>query len=408
MSTKRPSIHEGSEHEDVRASKASEEPLDDDAPSASAAGKKAVSAQVEGDISVSNDSIHLDDVPKDRPNARQAATQAATPANAPTSNRASGPSSEEDLGEATVSDVPHGGNETDEGAQGAAPKAHKASKKEFTLPRGASHRNMEPSLRQRDFAPSEGDVQFKHDGMDRVRYLNGERLSRPLSMPNKYKRLSYILVLIAVAIGVAFLAYYFDTTVNAPIRERQQMQQRINEDIPLDLPPMVQLLPMDDASIIATVEADGSTIFNKSAMQEGTSTLELIKLPSDVDLAEAAALYMKGINKLSGIEAATLLNGSWDLDVDRSKGMNMAIHYADFRSGSVDSAIQNALVSEGLDQTELSESGVDGSGNTFSTGNVSVGGITYAWKISALPLSEIYSINGLPENAVYVGIRFTS
>lgn len=44
----------------------------------------------------------------------------------------------------------------------------------------------------------------------------------------------------------------------------------------------------------------------------------------------------------------------------------------------------------------------------LATGNVEVGGITYAWKISALPLNEVYSVNGLPEDAIYVGIRFTS
>ena len=32
---------------------------------------------------------------------------------------------------------------------------------------------------------------------------------------------------------------------------------------------------------------------------------------------------------------------------------------------------------------------------------------TYSWRVSVVPLSEVYSVAGLPENALFVGIRFT-
>lgn len=290
-------------------------------------------------------------------------------------------------------------------------KPRKQKGKDFVMPKGANKvtkANSEPSLLQKDTPTQSPTTQAKTGSIDRVRYLNGEKLSRPLEMPKQYKRKSYLIVLIAALIGAVFLYFYFDTTVNAPIREQKMMEERLEQDIALDLPNMISLLPMDDASITATLESSGATIFNKSAAQGNTSQLELIKLPEGVDLSQATAMYLKGINKLSGVEAATLLNGSWDLDVDRSKGMNMAIHYADFQSKTVDAAIQSALEQQGLDQTVLAESGVDNSGNTYASGNVDVDGTTYAWKISALPLNEVYSVNGLPDDAVYVGIRFTS
>ncbi len=283
-----------------------------------------------------------------------------------------------------------------------------ASEDSIISAKGTVKRVHEPQLRHGDAQSHMAYDHMAQDGIERVRYLNGDVLSRPLKMPAKYRRMSYLLVLVAIAIGVAFLTYYLDTTINEPKREQQRMEERLEQDIALNLPDMISLLPMDDATILATLQASGDTIFDKSSFQGDTSALELIKLPPEVDLAQAGALYLKGINKLSGTEAALLLNGSWDLDVDRSKGMNMAIHYADFKSKTVDAAIQNALVEEGLDQTVLTESGTDNSGNTFATGNVEVGGITYAWKISALPLNEVYSVNGLPEDAIYVGIRFTS
>ncbi len=289
----------------------------------------------------------------------------------------------------------------------ASMKERKPKGTEFSMLKGSNRMSTEPSLRRTDI-DSSNTLRPRQDGTEKIRYLNGDNLSRPLTMPKKYRRTSYIVIAIAVAIGVAFLAFYFDTTVNAPIREKQLMQQKLDEKVDLALPNMVSLLPMDDATILATLQASGDTIFNKSEMQGNTSAMELIKLPAGMDLSNAAALYLQGINKLSGLEAASLLNGSWDLDVDRSKGMNMAIHYADFQSGTADAAVQNALVTQGLDQTVLSESGVDDSGNTYATGNVDVNGTMYAWKISALPLSEIYSVNGLPDDAMYVGIRFTS
>lgn len=296
--------------------------------------------------------------------------------------------------------IPHGDD-------GLSMKERKPKGKEFIMPKGSNRVSIEPSLRRTDI-DSDNSLRMRQDGTEKIRYLNGDNLSRPLTMPKKYRRTSYIVIAIAVAIGIAFLAFYFDTTVNAPIREKQLMQQKLDEKVDLALPNMVSLLPMDDATILATLQASGDTIFNKSEMQGNTSAMELIKLPAGMDLSNAAALYLQGINKLSGLEAASLLNGSWDLDVDRSKGMNMAIHYADFQSGTADAAVQNALVTQGLDQTVLSESGVDDSGNTYATGNVDVNGTMYAWKISALPLSEIYSVNGLPDDAMYVGIRFTS
>ena len=53
------------------------------------------------------------------------------------------------------------------------------------------------------------------------------------------------------------------------------------------------------------------------------------------------------------------------------------------------------------------ESGVDDAGNTFQTGTIDVDGTTYAWRVSAIALSSVYDITGLPDTAVYVGVRMT-
>ena len=87
----------------------------------------------------------------------------------------------------------------------------------------------------------------------------------------------------------------------------------------------------------------------------------------------------------------------------------MRVGYADFTSGSLEAAIQSAIASEGFDPATTPEggAGVDEVGNTFQSGTIDVNGTVYTWKVSALPLSNMYDITGLPESAVYVGIRMT-
>ena len=78
------------------------------------------------------------------------------------------------------------------------------------------------------------------------------------------------------------------------------------------------------------------------------------------------------------------------------------------QNGTVDAAVQSALATEGLTDSTIEDSGEDTAGNTYVMGTITGDAGTYSWRVSALPLSKIYSVNGLPENAVYVGIRMTS
>lgn len=88
----------------------------------------------------------------------------------------------------------------------------------------------------------------------------------------------------------------------------------------------------------------------------------------------------------------------------------MNVRYADFSSGDVNAAVQAAVAAEGFDPATVPEDGqgVDEVGNTFMTGTVDVDGSTYTWRVSAIALSEVYDISGLPDTAVYVGIRLTA
>ena len=86
----------------------------------------------------------------------------------------------------------------------------------------------------------------------------------------------------------------------------------------------------------------------------------------------------------------------------------MRIRYADLQSADEGQAIQSALESEGWadnNAVAISDEGIDEVGNTYKEGTIQTDSGTYAWRISACPLADVYNISGLPETAQYVGIR---
>lgn len=240
-----------------------------------------------------------------------------------------------------------------------------------------------------------------------IHTMNGDALSRPLDPPKDVRRGMVIGVIAALVIGALFLMWYFDGIVNEPKREQAALEQNVEKSVDLALPDLAALMPLDDVAISELLVSSGLNLYEKSPAGSGQA-YEVIKLPDDVTVADAAALYMQGVNKISAATAVKLLNGSWDLKVDRENGTNMGLHYADFKSGGVEEAVQNAIAAAGLTDTPMTDSGVDNSGNTYTAGTIETATGVYTWRVSALPLSEIYKNKGIPEDAVYVGIRMMS
>lgn len=248
-----------------------------------------------------------------------------------------------------------------------------------------------------------------HRTVGAVRYLDGSVLSRPLDMPAGVRRGALVGLIIAAVIGAIFLFTYFDTIVNAPARERETVNENIAREVSYDIPNIASLMPLDDASIMSTLQATGATLYERTPVGSlPTGGFEVIKLPADVTLADAGVMYLSGIDNLSAADASRLLKGSWDLTVTRDGGYNINVRYAEFGAETVDDAVQIALESQGLTNDNLADTGVDDSGNTYATGTIEVDGASYTWRISALALTEVYSITGLPENSFYVGIRVTA
>lgn len=244
-----------------------------------------------------------------------------------------------------------------------------------------------------------------------VRYLDGSSLARPFDLPKRTIAALCAFVLVAAVIGGVFLYNFLDTVLNASAREQASVEQNLARDVSYDLPALAALASLDDASIRQTFADAGYSTVDLSTEEEFPSGgFELAKLPSDVSTVDAGLMYAQGIAQLSAADAARLLKGSWTLTVDRSEALSMNVRYADFSSGDVNAAVQAAVAAEGFDPATVPEDGqgVDEVGNTFMTGTVDVDGSTYTWRVSAIALSEVYDISGLPDSAVYVGIRLTA
>lgn len=240
-----------------------------------------------------------------------------------------------------------------------------------------------------------------------VAYLDGKPLTRPAVMPKPQRIVLAVLVAIAVVVGLVILRDVVVTPIQASLTSEETIAANIARPASLEtVPPVAELIDLDDAAIQARLQSEGLTFYDATSLTD-SGNMMLFKIPSDMTLDQAAALYLRGVGSLSASDATRLLCGSWVLSVDRINTTSMVVRYADFSTADLQAAIQNALAKEGFDASTVTDSGVDDSGNTYTAGTLETAGGPCHWRISALPLNEMYSIRGLPEDACYVGIRIT-
>lgn len=242
-----------------------------------------------------------------------------------------------------------------------------------------------------------------------VRYMDIEALNRPLSLPRKNLPIALGIALIAAVIGIILAVNLLGSTMHAAERSAASVEENLARDVSMDLPAVSGYAGMDAAGIKAAVDALGLNIYTVSTEENiAAGNLDIVKLPSDVSVEEGAMYYLQGISSLDGPDAALLLNGSWRLQFESADGYNLSLRYADFDSGNVDTAVENAIQAQGFDSASATPLEVDEVGNTYRTGTIDAGGATYNWRVSAIALSEVYDIAGLPDTSIYIGVRITA
>lgn len=227
-------------------------------------------------------------------------------------------------------------------------------------------------------------------------------LLRPFDPPKFVLAVAAVGALIAACIGGFFAYQAIDHILHGAERNAATVEANIQRDVSYDIPQMASLVSLDDAAILQQLADAGYTTYQFSS--EG-SPLDVMKLPSDTTLADAAIVYAGGIGNMDAVTASRYMVGSWRLTTERSEGVSMSVKYADLKSSDAASAIQSALESQGWTAAEGAELQTDSVGNTYLEGTVDTDAGSCSWRIACCSLSGVYDIAGLPETAQYVGIH---
>ena len=249
-------------------------------------------------------------------------------------------------------------------------------------------------------------VHMREDGP--VKHMAAASLERPLELPRAEYRKMWIIVGIAVVLSAALiLAYNF--TVSGDLQRQQALvNEAIMRDVSLDLPSMKDYAGKTNEAMRETFKSAGYNMYDNSNDEDyNVDGFDMFKIASDIDTEKAANAYSQGIENLRPVDAARYLAGSWRFLVSRADGVELRLRYADFQAADARAAIEAAVESQGFEDADLNTIAEDTMGNTNISGSFKKDKKTYNYTISACDLSQVYDIDGAPENAQYVGIRVT-
>lgn len=239
-----------------------------------------------------------------------------------------------------------------------------------------------------------------------IRYLDGSALERPLSLPRKFWPMLLAIVALGVIFGFMGAQRFNHNVVHRAERTQEGVTSQINRGVSQDLPALSSFAGMDDEAILQSFVDEGYVYVDMNEINGSSeASLDVIKLPSDMSITEAALAYTEGVSHLNSETAAKFLSGSWRMMVVRDSAASFSVKYADFESNDSAQAVQRAVVTQGFSESDLGDITVDEAGNTNQNGTIEIDGQTYSWSISACDLSEVYKIQGMPDNAQYVGVR---
>ena len=241
-----------------------------------------------------------------------------------------------------------------------------------------------------------------------VRTIDSSSLARPFDPPKPVLIVSLVFALIAAIIGGRYAFGAIDGILHGAQRDAATVETNINRGVSYD--ERCERRTAADAG-----DAEGAHNDNRNAgyqtyniLGEGEEGVDVMKIPSDVTLADAALVYAKGVSNMDAVTASKYLVGSWRFTVSRTNGTEMKVRYCDLAAENAQDAVQHAWQSEGWadnGNVTITAEGVDEIGNTYREGTIETESGTHSWRISVCDLDGVYSIPGLPSTAQYVGIR---
>lgn len=215
-----------------------------------------------------------------------------------------------------------------------------------------------------------------------------------------------ISALVALIVGLV-IVFFTGMSAYQHIQKSQEQPASIaalSDQRDQSVPVLLPYVGMLDGQIFDSL----SETYSLYQTSDTPTSMTAVRLPDGIDAAKMAQYYQQGIGNLSADEAARLLRTAWFLATDHEDTYRtIQVKFCDFGSSDINYAIDNAIKAQGLDgeNSTLLDSGVDSNGNTYKYGSiVRDDGTTVYWLVAACDLDEVYSINGFPAKAFYVGV----
>ena len=243
-----------------------------------------------------------------------------------------------------------------------------------------------------------------------IAYPNAKKLLRPQTLKGPWLILAAVVIALAACVAWNFLSTASDSIYFSQIRMRTQVEQNIARDISYDFVQLKSYITYSSAQDVYDEVSSEYTLVQLGVDEVSEDGFDAFKLPSDVSSEEGAAALKGGIGSMNKVQASKVLKGGWRITMDVSNYQDLRVRYTDFSSATLEDAILSAIYSQGFDgdDCEVTAEGIDESGNTYKSGTCDIDGETYFWRVSAVQFNDAYSIDGIPDTAIYVGVRMTN
>lgn len=233
-----------------------------------------------------------------------------------------------------------------------------------------------------------------------IRYLDPGALAKPLDFPRRLWPGVIAIMVVAAVIGVLFFNSVAGSANDNADQASEEAQQIIANAGDLELPVLAEYTINDASGIKSRLDQAGTDYYDNS--KNSDDDLDLISIPDGMNASD-----IRGV--LSGDTDSLIqyLAGSWRLIGNFDSGVDLRVRFCDMNATTAEAALKDAATSQGYKLKKNFKTTTDSAGNTSVSGKVTYQGTTYKWTISTCDLSDVYSVNGLPSAAQYVGIHLT-
>lgn len=250
---------------------------------------------------------------------------------------------------------------------------------------------------------------MKNEEFTQVVYPAHKNLKNLTNRPMLLKSFTGVCMLVALVIAFFGVDYVFNNAERVSAKETAKNAELLARPIDLQLPLLRDWIwtAPDDAR--AHLAQSGLSIIDMSTEEDiaSNTTYDIFKAPSDLDLGISNAILNRDLAQVRNSDLVHFLSDSWELRYHWDSHFYISTKAYNFSSPTIEDAIAASVAYQGWDVGTVVESGVDTAGNTFQGGTITIDNNVYNWRVSAIPLDQMYNVANLPADAFYVGASLT-